>query len=650
MKTAAPLWLLLFGIYLFCAPATFYFEDSPELAACALSLGNTHPPGYPLLILLGRLVQSLPVGGVCFRFNLLSAASAAGAATILGLLVFRLSSTVWPESKTAAGAASVMAGGCWALSDTFWWEAVIGDKYPPYYMLFMLVMLLGVVALKQSRRPAGTQIVLLGLAAGVCFGFHYYAIFALPMIALVIVYPAFSREMRSRVAWLRILFLASALGILPLSTRILFPPIRAAANVELNWGRPDSASRLNDYLRGRIYREAFEASSIPVSSDGAAARFIQSLRFLHEEIPTILLLGIPAGVLILVICRVQLAAALAACALGNWIYAMNFTEKVVRWYEPAYGILMAFSAIGILYCLQRVGRKGAAIMVVLAILGCTWQFRRGYERCSLGRFYAAHDFARNLLVSIPFGAVYLGAGDFDLFPLWAVRHCENLRTDIDGIGVASFLDPGLAGAGNQANLAARLDWPADSQAALGRLLAGKDGVPVMVAPVGYDARIYDRVRGLEIQQTRGLAGRLQSYWDAPGSFKWSRRLHRAYTYRGLNYARAGALADLVRPRDEVARGAMLQYPLCFSVLARQGFRFGMQDDGAWAIEIARDQMEALVGPLGEQEFVGAGPAATGPSGKFHIAEGFYRLADLFDGRGVRKLAGQYRDCALAITE
>ncbi len=650
MRAGVLLWLLLFGIYLLCAPGTFYFEDSPELAACALSLGNTHPPGYSLLVMLGRLVLCLPVGGVCFRFNLLGAASAAGAAVILGSLVFRLSKALWPKAKAAAGAASVLAGGCWAFSDAFWWEAVIGDKYPPYYMFFMLLMLIGAGILGHDRRPAGARVALLGLTSGVCFGFHYYAVFALPMIALAIIPPVFSREMRARAAWLRILVLAATLGILPISARILYPCLRSAAGTELNWGRPDSASRLNDYLRGSIYREAFAASSISASSDGATARFGQSLRFLREELPIILLLGIPAGAFILFRRQAKLAAALAACVLGNWIYAMNFTEKVVRWYEPAYGILMAFSAIGMLYCLQRFGRKGAIVMAALAVLGCTLQFGRGHERCNLARFYNAHDFARNLLASIPYGAVYLGAGDFDLFPLWAVRHCEGLRADVEAIGVASFLDSKLAGAGNQGNLAMRLNLPADSRAALASLLGGKSPVPVMVAPAGYDARIYGLMPGLEIQQTRGLAGRSQAHWDPSGTFRWSRRLHRAYTYRGLNYARAGALADLVRPRDEVARGAMLQYPLCFSLIARQGYSFGMRDDGAWAIEIARRQMEALAGPLGSRGSAASAPPATGAAGKFRVAEGFYRLADLFDGRGIRKLAGQYRDCARAISE
>src|SRR5205823_2564272 len=67
-------WLALFGVYLVSLPGTFYFEDGPELLACATVLGNTHPPGYPLLMLLGRLALAVPLGGPGFRFNGLVAA------------------------------------------------------------------------------------------------------------------------------------------------------------------------------------------------------------------------------------------------------------------------------------------------------------------------------------------------------------------------------------------------------------------------------------------------------------------------------------------------------------------------------------------------------------------------------------------------
>lgn len=651
MKTGSLFWLALFWVYLLCAPGTFYFEDSPELAACSISLGNSHPPGYPLLILLGRLAQAIPVGTPCFRFNLMIAASGAGAAVFLGLLVVRLAADIWPKTKQGSLlAAGVLAGGSWAFSDAFWWEAAIGDKYPPYYMALMGAVFIGANLLGKECKDASRRVICLGLGTGICYAFHYYAVFMLPLAILVFIRIVFHDWGSGRRKWPRFLFLAILLGIVPVSTRILYPPIRSAAGAELNWGRPDSAFRLKNYLEGSMYREAFAASSVSDGFGGAADRFLQSLRLLNEELPVVLMLGIPAGLLVILRLRPWMASALCAVIFFNWIYAMNFTEKVVRWYEPAYGIMMALSAVGAIYIFRRLKTNAGPIIAVLAILSCGWQFQRGHSRCNLSAFYAAHDFARNLLISLPSGAIYLGAGDFDLFPLWAVSRCREQRLDVEGVGLASFLDSRLAGAGNQSKIVARLNLPGNPEAQLAGLLAGRGGAPVMVAPAGYDRRIYERVPEVVIQQTRGLAGRLQSHWDAPGSFDWSRRLHRAYTYRGLNYARVGALTDMERPRDEVARGALLQYPLCFSVLARQGFRFRMDAEGKWAIAIARRQVEALVGRLGAGGEELASDSARGRKDMFAVVEGFQRLADLFERRGVAGLAAQYRECARGISE
>src|SRR5215510_4781276 len=47
--------------------------DSAEFTTIALTGGVAHPPGYPLLMLLGRLFSWLPFGEPAFRVNLVSA-------------------------------------------------------------------------------------------------------------------------------------------------------------------------------------------------------------------------------------------------------------------------------------------------------------------------------------------------------------------------------------------------------------------------------------------------------------------------------------------------------------------------------------------------------------------------------------------------
>src|SRR3972149_2738152 len=65
-----------FTIYLITLAPTIYIEDAAEFAAAVPTLGITHPSGFPLYMLLGKLFTILvPFGNMAFRVNLFSAAT-----------------------------------------------------------------------------------------------------------------------------------------------------------------------------------------------------------------------------------------------------------------------------------------------------------------------------------------------------------------------------------------------------------------------------------------------------------------------------------------------------------------------------------------------------------------------------------------------
>ncbi|MEK7764764.1 MAG: DUF2723 domain-containing protein, partial [bacterium] len=57
----------LFLAYLRTLSPTVPLEDGGEMIRAAFCLGVTHPPGYPLYTLAGRLCLALPVGDPGFR-------------------------------------------------------------------------------------------------------------------------------------------------------------------------------------------------------------------------------------------------------------------------------------------------------------------------------------------------------------------------------------------------------------------------------------------------------------------------------------------------------------------------------------------------------------------------------------------------------
>src|SRR5437773_11767841 len=70
--------LAFLGLYVATAARSIVVGDNPELIVAAVLFGVAHPPGYPLLVLIGHLFSLLPLGPVAFRVNLLATACGAG--------------------------------------------------------------------------------------------------------------------------------------------------------------------------------------------------------------------------------------------------------------------------------------------------------------------------------------------------------------------------------------------------------------------------------------------------------------------------------------------------------------------------------------------------------------------------------------------
>ena len=71
------------------APDLLY-GDSTEFQTLVYTLGMTHSTGYPIYLLLARLLGYLPVGSLAYRVNLLSALGTAVTAGGIFLLIRRL--------------------------------------------------------------------------------------------------------------------------------------------------------------------------------------------------------------------------------------------------------------------------------------------------------------------------------------------------------------------------------------------------------------------------------------------------------------------------------------------------------------------------------------------------------------------------------
>ncbi len=121
------------------------FDDNLEWQVVIPTLGISHPTGYPLFILLGKLfVTIVPWRDPAGRANLFSAAAAAAAVAVFYLLAHEFSG-----DRPAAGVATV----AFALAPTWWTLSTQADVHPAHVLVVALFLYL--LLRWETRRGSG---------------------------------------------------------------------------------------------------------------------------------------------------------------------------------------------------------------------------------------------------------------------------------------------------------------------------------------------------------------------------------------------------------------------------------------------------------------------------------------------------------------
>ena len=188
------------------APDLLY-GDSAEFQTLAYTLGTTHTTGYPIYLVLARIVGLVPIGSLAWRVNLLSAL---GAAVTLGCVYLLLR---YLTRSRAGGLLGAMALG---ISYTFWSQSVIAEVYTPALAFLSAIILLlwfWHSDLSGSNRALGIAAFLLGVGLGV----HASVGLIAPTATFFVLWTLWTRRER-RGSWRRglaaaLLGLAAGVGV-----------------------------------------------------------------------------------------------------------------------------------------------------------------------------------------------------------------------------------------------------------------------------------------------------------------------------------------------------------------------------------------------------------------------------------------------------
>lgn len=197
---AAIIFFILFGFYIKTAAPTISFWDCGEFVTCSHIMGIPHPPGSPLLSVVGKVLSLIPfydfrgygTSEIAYRITILDVILGALSAMFAYLVIVRLIRKFRSETYGKLEDAIIMASAAIAafligFSDEFWTNAVEIETYMP--SIFISILSIWLVLKWDDKKEKPSSIKYLFLAAyliGLGNGFHPLVLLIAPTAFMLV--------------------------------------------------------------------------------------------------------------------------------------------------------------------------------------------------------------------------------------------------------------------------------------------------------------------------------------------------------------------------------------------------------------------------------------------------------------------------------
>lgn len=389
-------------------------SDGGDLITAAYTHGNAHPTGYPLYLLLARLFQTLPIGSLAYRTNLMSAVFAALSAVLIYELVTRALreldlNHVWLPGLTA--------GLAFGLAPLVWSQAVITEVYTLQAFLTALILYLYVFPtprLETSR----------GLALGLAMGNHITTIFLTPLIFLDFPASDGDRTRRSASSLTRQL-VWFAIGI----SLYLTLPLRALGSPPVNWGNPLTLGRFWWLVSGELYQSYY----LQPHMAGMGGRVQAWASLLVQQFGW---LGMLAGVFALVLLFKPTRLYLSTVWIGfaYTAFALVYSSDDSHLYLiPVYLSFAVWIGLGMGSILGRISSDARVVPWGAGVLIAAYFGFHAYTampEVDASRDQRAERFGRQVMAEVPKEALVFVRGDRAVFTVWYFHFALRQRPDL----------------------------------------------------------------------------------------------------------------------------------------------------------------------------------------------------------------------------
>ena len=190
--------LLATLIYTLALAPDILYSDSGEFQTLTYTWGITHPTGYPVYLLLARIVSFIPINTLAWRVNFFSALAGGVTVGTLYLLV---------RHFTQRGGA-ILASMVLLLSYTFWAQSIIAEVYTPATALISLVLFL-LMLWRQQPVHRRWLLFLSAFLLGLGIGVHLFLVLIAPAVLIFVLWGILFGSPDERGRWEHLLSLVA---------------------------------------------------------------------------------------------------------------------------------------------------------------------------------------------------------------------------------------------------------------------------------------------------------------------------------------------------------------------------------------------------------------------------------------------------------
>lgn len=384
--------------------------DSAELALAASRLQIAHPPGYPLLTLVGNVWA----GAAFFlrpivSLNLLSAVCASGAALMLFFVLrsFAAERTA-PVQITALGVAIVFAA-----TRTLW---SVATNFEVYALSAFLVALAFWSLLRWWHAGDRRAFYLSAFTLGLGLANHLSILALAPAFLLISWLHRRSVPLRD--------FVAAGVFLLLALSGYLYLLLRPGASLILSWYNPQTWVGFQQQVFAESYQRFLAA---PQFADLPPYFHRLGLQLAGELVVPVLTLGV-IGLVVQFRRDARLAVVLALTVIANLALNFSYTiADIAPYFLPT--IIVACIWIGELFSKLSHLRRLSWLAPLLAFVIAVTAAIGNWKICDLSTRTNSELYARDLFARVPAGGLLLCGSDNSMFPCLYLRYVENYRPD-----------------------------------------------------------------------------------------------------------------------------------------------------------------------------------------------------------------------------